>query len=147
MWILPRLTTAPRRRPLLQLDFPFTHHRVTLAVFAQPMPAIPNEHQQWFPLRALDRLPVATPHRRALAQLLPNRLLKNMLQGQKIVVVMPAYNAARTLRQTYDEVMAHGIVDRVILVDDGSKDETAAMARALPQVQVEVHPQESRLWR
>ena len=64
-----------------------------------------------------------------------------MLQGQKIVVVMPAYNAARTLRQTYDEVMAHGIVDRVILVDDGSKDETAALARALPQVQVEVHPQ------
>jgi glycosyltransferase involved in cell wall biosynthesis len=63
-----------------------------------------------------------------------------MLQGQKIVVVMPAYNAARTLRQTYDEVMAHGIVDRVILVDDASKDETVAMARSLPQVQVEVHP-------
>ena len=64
-----------------------------------------------------------------------------MLHGQKIVVVMPAYNAARTLRQTYDEVMAHGIVDRVILVDDASKDETAAMARALPNVQVEVHAQ------
>ena len=63
-----------------------------------------------------------------------------MLQGQKIVVVMPAYNAARTLRQTYEEVMAHGIVDRIILVDDASNDETAAMARALPQVQVEVHP-------
>ena len=63
-----------------------------------------------------------------------------MLQGQKIVVVMPAYNAARTLRQTYDEVMAHGIVDRIILVDDASKDETAAMARRLPLVQVEVHP-------
>ncbi len=64
-----------------------------------------------------------------------------MLHGQKIVVVMPAYNAARTLRQTYEEVMAHGIVDRVILVDDASKDETAAMARTLPHVQVEVHPQ------
>ncbi|HEY3661541.1 MAG TPA: glycosyltransferase family 2 protein [Chthoniobacterales bacterium] len=62
-----------------------------------------------------------------------------MLHGQKIIVVMPAYNAARTLRQTYDEVMAHGIVDRVILVDDASKDETAAMARSLPNVQVEVH--------
>lgn len=62
-----------------------------------------------------------------------------MLHDQKIVVVMPAYNAARTLRKTYDEVMAHGIVDRVILVDDASKDETAAMARALPDVQVEVH--------
>jgi glycosyltransferase involved in cell wall biosynthesis len=64
-----------------------------------------------------------------------------MLHGQKIVVVMPAYNAARTLRQTYEEVMAHGIVDRVILVDDASKDETVAMARTLPNVQVEVHPQ------
>jgi len=63
-----------------------------------------------------------------------------MLQGQKIVVVMPAYNAARTLRQTYDEVIATGIVDLIILVDDASKDETAAMARSLPQVQVEVHP-------
>ncbi len=63
-----------------------------------------------------------------------------MLQGQKVVVVMPAYNAAQTLRQTYDEVMTTGIVDRVILVDDASKDETVAMARTLPQVQVEVHP-------
>jgi len=52
---------------------------------------------------------------------------------------MPAYNAARTLRQTYDEVMAQGIVDLVILVDDASRDETVAMARALPHVQVEVH--------
>jgi len=63
-----------------------------------------------------------------------------MLQGQKIVVVMPAYNAAETLRQTYHEVMAQGVVDHVILVDDASKDETVALARTLPQVQVEVHP-------
>src|SRR5437667_8247739 len=64
-----------------------------------------------------------------------------MLNGQKIVVVMPAYNAARTLRQTYDEVMAHGIVDVVIVVDDASHDETVAIARILPHVQVEVHPE------
>src|ERR1043166_3312641 len=64
-----------------------------------------------------------------------------MLNGQKIVVVMPAYNAARTLRQTYDEVMAHGIVDDVIVVDDASHDETVAIARTLPHVQVEVHPE------
>src|SRR5436853_1981769 len=62
-----------------------------------------------------------------------------MLNGQKIVVVMPAYNAARTLRQTYHEVMAHGIVDLVIVVDDASRDETVAIARTLPNVQVEVH--------
>ena len=64
-----------------------------------------------------------------------------MLNGQKIVVVMPAYNAARTLRKTYDEVMAHGIVDLVIVVDDASHDETVAIARTLPQVEVEVHPE------
>jgi glycosyltransferase involved in cell wall biosynthesis len=63
-----------------------------------------------------------------------------MLKNQKIVVVMPAYNAARTLRQTYDEVMAHEIVDLVILVDDASRDDTVAIARTLPRVQVEVHP-------
>ena len=63
-----------------------------------------------------------------------------MLNGQKIVVVMPAYNAARTLRQTYDEVMSHAIVDLVIIVDDASHDDTAAIARTLPQVQLEVHP-------
>ena len=64
-----------------------------------------------------------------------------MLQGQKIVVVMPAYNAARTLRQTYEEVIAHEIVDEIILVDDASNDETAAIARTLPRIRVEVHPQ------
>ncbi|MEY2479097.1 MAG: hypothetical protein QOI04_24 [Verrucomicrobiota bacterium] len=63
-----------------------------------------------------------------------------MLNGQKIVVVMPAYNAARTLRRTYDEVMAQGIVDLVIVVDDASQDETVAIARTLDRVHVEVHP-------
>jgi len=71
MWILPRLSFVPECPPVLKLDFPFTHHRVTLAVFARPGPVAPNDNQQWFSLRALDRLPVATPHRRALAQLLP----------------------------------------------------------------------------
>ena len=64
-----------------------------------------------------------------------------MLNGQKIVVVMPAYNAAKTLRRTYDEVTEQGIVDLVIVVDDASNDETATIARTLPNVQVEVHPE------
>src|SRR5437660_5742464 len=63
-----------------------------------------------------------------------------MLNGQKIVVVMPAYNAARTLQRTYDEVMAQRIVDLVIIVDDASHDDTVAIARTLERVQVEVHP-------
>lgn len=52
---------------------------------------------------------------------------------------MPAYNAERTLRQTYEEVIAHRIVDHVIVVDDASHDETVAVARTLAKVQVEVH--------
>jgi len=62
-----------------------------------------------------------------------------MLKNHKVVVVMPAYNAAKTLRQTYDEVMAHGIVDLVIVVDDASQDDTVAIAQTLPGVQVEQH--------
>ena len=63
-----------------------------------------------------------------------------MLGDLKIVVVMPAYNAASTLRRTYDEVMAQGIVDLVIIVDDASHDETIAIASTFPHAQVEVHP-------
>ncbi len=48
----------------------------------------------------------------------------------KVVVVMPAYNAARTLRMTYME-LPHDSVDMVILVDDGSTDDTVAIAREL----------------
>lgn len=54
---------------------------------------------------------------------------------------MPAYNAAQTLSQTYEEVMAQRVVDEVIVVDDGSNDDTVAIARTLPHVQVHVHPQ------
>lgn len=64
-----------------------------------------------------------------------------MLLGKKIVVVMPAYNAELTLRRTYDEVMAQGIVDEVIVVDDSSRDDTVAIARTLPHTRVAVHPQ------
>src|SRR5262245_39282400 len=52
-----------------------------------------------------------------------------MLDGKKVIVVMPAYNAAKTLLQTYNEVMHHGFVDRVIVVDDASRDETMAIAK------------------
>ena len=62
-----------------------------------------------------------------------------MFRDQKVVVVMPAYNAAQTLRMTYDEVMAQEIVDLVILVDDASRDDTAAIAKSLPQVEVYAH--------
>ena len=53
-----------------------------------------------------------------------------MILGKKLVVVMPAYNAGKTLRQTYEE-LPHNYVDEVILVDDASKDSTAAIAHEL----------------
>ena len=62
-----------------------------------------------------------------------------MLKDQKIIVIMPAYNAARTLRRTYDEVMAQGIVDLIIVVDDASRDATASIAKSLPNAVVHIH--------
>jgi glycosyltransferase involved in cell wall biosynthesis len=53
-----------------------------------------------------------------------------MLLGNKIVVVLPAYNAARTLERTYREIPAD-VVDDVVLVDDRSADDTPAIAKAL----------------
>ncbi len=53
-----------------------------------------------------------------------------MLKGKKIVVVMPAYNAAKTLEQTYAEI-PFDIVDEVILVDDASLDNTLEIATRL----------------
>lgn len=63
-----------------------------------------------------------------------------MFKDKKVVVVMPAYNAELTLRQTYEEVMEQEIVDLVIVVDDASHDDTVAIAKTLPKVKVHVHP-------
>jgi glycosyltransferase involved in cell wall biosynthesis len=62
-----------------------------------------------------------------------------MHRGRKVIVVMPAYNAAKTLVETHREVMDQGVVDEVILVDDRSRDETVQIARALPHTFVHVH--------
>ena len=62
-----------------------------------------------------------------------------MFQNKKIVVVMPAYNAEKTLLKTYEEVMAQDIVDLVIFVDDASSDNTAQVAADLPQTKLYVH--------
>jgi len=64
-----------------------------------------------------------------------------MFKGKTVVVVMPAYNAAQTLRKTYDEVMEEGLVDKVIIVDDASNDETSAIAKTLLKTRVYVHMQ------
>ena len=62
-----------------------------------------------------------------------------MYKNKKVVVVMPAYNAAVTLRKTWEEVMAQEIVDLVIVVDDVSQDETVSIAKTLPNTLLHVH--------
>jgi glycosyltransferase involved in cell wall biosynthesis len=66
-----------------------------------------------------------------------------MYKNKKVIVVMPAYNAAQTLQVTYDEVMAQEIVDLVILVDDASHDGTPTIAGKLPKTKVHVHKKNS----
>jgi glycosyltransferase involved in cell wall biosynthesis len=51
--------------------------------------------------------------------------------NRKVIVVMPAYNAAKTLERTYHSIPLD-VVDEVVLVDDSSKDGTVALARTLP---------------
>ena len=53
-----------------------------------------------------------------------------MINGRKVAVVLPAYNAALTLKQTYDEI-PHDVVDDVILTDDCSRDDTSEISRFL----------------
>ncbi len=53
-----------------------------------------------------------------------------MILGKKLVIIMPAYNAALTLRRTYDEI-PFDIVDEVVLVDDASKDNTIDVAQQI----------------
>jgi glycosyltransferase involved in cell wall biosynthesis len=61
-----------------------------------------------------------------------------MLNGMKVVVVMPAYNARKTLQATYDE-LPHDVVDTVLLTDDASTDATVALAKELG-IRTLVHP-------
>jgi glycosyltransferase involved in cell wall biosynthesis len=63
-----------------------------------------------------------------------------MIDGKKIIVVMPAYNAEQTLEQTWKEI-PFSIVDEVILVDDHSRDQTSEKAKGLGVHKVIRHDQ------
>ncbi|MCJ8290095.1 MAG: glycosyltransferase family 2 protein [Crocinitomicaceae bacterium] len=53
-----------------------------------------------------------------------------MIKGKKLIVILPAYNAAKTLQKTYDEI-PFDIVDEVVLVDDKSSDNTSELAHKI----------------
>ncbi len=61
-----------------------------------------------------------------------------MYNNKKVIVVLPAYNAAQTLEQTYNEI-PFDLVDEVILCDDASKDHTAKLAKEIGVGHVIVH--------
>jgi glycosyltransferase involved in cell wall biosynthesis len=63
-----------------------------------------------------------------------------MYNGKKVVVVLPAYNAALTLEKTYQEI-PFDLVDEVILCDDASKDNTVELAKSLGIQHVIAHQQ------
>ena len=63
-----------------------------------------------------------------------------MYKGKKVVVVLPAYNAAKTLEKTYKEVPGD-LVDEVVLCDDNSRDNTAALAGEIGIKHIIVHEQ------
>lgn len=62
-----------------------------------------------------------------------------MIKGKKVVIVMPAYNAEKTLRRTYEEI-PHEIVDDTVLVDDASQDHTAVVSKELGITTI-IHPE------
>jgi len=71
MWILPRLTGRPTAsQPVHLLEFPFTHHRITLAVYEHKSAAHESPSRSWFPITELSSIPIPSPHRRALNKLL-----------------------------------------------------------------------------
>ncbi len=69
---------------------------------------------------------------------MPADLLRDVSARGKVIIVMPAYNAALTLEDTYREIPA-GSYDGIVLVDDASSDDTVRIARQL-NLMVEVHP-------
>ena len=76
MWMLPPLKldgskqSSSRRRPIHTSVFPFTNHRVTLRVYRQRAQQIDCRVQRWFRKEELDTVPIPSPHRRAIADLL-----------------------------------------------------------------------------
>ncbi len=70
LWKLPLLPAPAGDTPLLQADYPFTHHRVTLRVFSHPAPPQITGHQGWFSRSELAGIALPSPHRRAVHALL-----------------------------------------------------------------------------
>lgn len=78
MWKLPALPAIPDEKPIFQSEYPFTHHRVKLAVFKTPAPLTIRDDQQWHRLTDLENIAIPSPHRRAL-----RKICKSMNSSKK----------------------------------------------------------------
>ena len=82
LWKLPALTTpAPAAKLLLALDYPFTHHRVTLSVFATVAPKKTAAHHRWIALDEIETFALAAPHKRAILRLQSSLGFSPKLEG------------------------------------------------------------------
>jgi A/G-specific adenine glycosylase len=76
LWKLPEIEAPIDKPPLLSMEYPFTHHRVTLRIFAAPDSSVIREDPadgRWIIVTDLDATPVAAPHKRAIQRLLTLR--------------------------------------------------------------------------
>jgi A/G-specific adenine glycosylase len=79
LWILPPLKSKPVGQSALHVsEFPFTHHRITLAIFRTFRRTCSNVSQRWFRLNELDALPMPSPHRRALEAITQQHLVTRL---------------------------------------------------------------------
>jgi A/G-specific adenine glycosylase len=90
MWILPRVNpTLNGEHAIHSARFPFTHHQITLQVFAGDPPELTTESQRYFTPDEIDSIPVPSPHRRALTQLLTRDHLNSSTSRRMTRKVQP----------------------------------------------------------
>jgi A/G-specific adenine glycosylase len=72
MWKLPRIT-SPQDDPIYAARFPFTRHQITLRVFRGKMHRR-KSGERWFPIRQLEKIPIPSPHRRAISSIIASEV-------------------------------------------------------------------------
>jgi A/G-specific adenine glycosylase len=70
LWKLPAVDRIPERKPALVIEYPFTHHKVTLSVYRRKPPRTKRKGWEWHSIGGLSAVPLAAAHRRALERLL-----------------------------------------------------------------------------
>jgi A/G-specific adenine glycosylase len=70
LWKLPRLLSVPAEEPIHETQYPFTHHKVTLKIYAAGSNLQEGPEQRWIEVSTLDSVGIAAPHKRAILQLI-----------------------------------------------------------------------------